>query len=303
MTQVSKQISVRILLPVILTCVASAIFAADQPTADLKSLYEGHHWFQLRDAIGKAEALPLYRGAVAAAFDQREEAEQYLGRVIAAAPASQKAAEARDILIAMQVRAGRYTQAAMNMTEQMESSSGKTAAHESGGMYDAIAKLPDMTVSYHGSPAQQYEMSDDRLSVPIVINGMRADFLLDTDSDISVISESEATRLGLPVTAGKVRVSGEAGDQENGGRIVVAKNLVTGNIEFNNVAFIVVPDGQEPFVELPAGKRGILGLPVLLGFRTLRWRPGGPIEIGFASAKEDLSRANLCFDKDDPVTL
>jgi predicted aspartyl protease len=303
MTQVSKQINLRILLPVVLACVAIASFAADQSSPDLKSLYDGHHWFQLRDAISKSDPSPLYQGAVAAAFDRRDEAEKYLEPAINIAPASQEATEARNILISIQMRAGHYTQAAGRMKEQIAARPGKPSSDDDRAMSDAFAKLPDMTVTYHDSSTQHYKMSGDSLSIPIAVNGRRADFILDSDSDISVISVSEAARLGMPVMTGKVRLGGEAEVRENDAGIVVAKNLAIGNIEFRNVAFVVVPDNQEPFVDLPAGQKGILGLPVMLGLKTLRWRRGSEIEIGFAAAAKDLSRANLCFDEGDPVAL
>lgn len=295
--------SLRILLAVIFVCVAVASLAFDQPAPDLKSLYAGHHWFQLRDAIRKPDLPPLYLGAIAAAFDQRDEAEEYLTRAIRNSPASQQAAEARNILISIQMRAGHYTQAAALMKEQMAAKPGKPSSDGDRAMYEAFAKLPNMTVTHHDSSAQHYKMSGDSLSIPIVVNGKRADFILDSDSDICVISESEAARLGLPVMTGKVRIGGEAEVRENDAGMVVAKNLVIGNIEFSNVAFVVVADNQEPFVDLPAGQKGILGLPVMLGLETLRWRRGGDIEIGFAPGAKDLSRANLCFDQDDPVAL
>ena len=48
--------------------------AAETARQELDALYVGHHWFQLRDAIVNAEAPELYQGAVAAAFDQRDQA-------------------------------------------------------------------------------------------------------------------------------------------------------------------------------------------------------------------------------------
>ena len=75
-----------------------------------------------------------------------------------------------------------------------------------------------------------------------------------------------------------------------------------GNFHFKNVAFFIVRDDQEPFVDFPAGKRGIIGMPVILALQTLRWRHDGKIEIGFASPTRDLSRANICFNNEDPVT-
>lgn len=47
----------------------SASFAAGGRDPDLRSLYETHQWFRLRDAVRETKAPAFYRGAVACAFD------------------------------------------------------------------------------------------------------------------------------------------------------------------------------------------------------------------------------------------
>ena len=54
--------------------------AGDKPT--LKQLYDQHRWFELRDAIQDHDAPPLYRGAVASAFNHAKEAEKYFNEAI-----------------------------------------------------------------------------------------------------------------------------------------------------------------------------------------------------------------------------
>ena len=45
-----------------------------------KVLYDQHRWFELRDAIQEQPVSPLYKGAVAAAFNDRKNAEENLDR-------------------------------------------------------------------------------------------------------------------------------------------------------------------------------------------------------------------------------
>ena len=99
-----------------------------------------------------------------------------------------------------------------------------------------------------------------------------------------------------------MKLVGVTGDATGGARMAVAKNFVIGNFHFQNVAFFVVRDDQEPFVDFPAGKRGIIGIPVILALETLRWRHDGTIDIGFSSSTRNLGRANVCFNNEDPVT-
>lgn len=291
---------VRVLLAPTIIFVVAAAFAKDQPV-DLKSLYESHRWFQLRDAIAGAKAPALYQGAVAAAFDEREAAATHLQRAITAAPDSHDASEARDLLIHLYMRAGQYSKAVAIKREQI-AHIGKTAAENDRAALALLSQLPDMVVTSRGASKLQYEMRGANLSVPVSINDKPANLVLDTDANMSALSESEAKRLDMLILDGSVAVVGVTGETKPGGRMAVAKDFTIGNFHFRNVAFFIVGDDQEPFVDFPAGKRGIIGMPVILALQTMRWRRGGAMEIGFASPARDLSRANICFNNEDPVT-
>lgn len=291
----------RVFLPLIIIFSVAAAFATDQP-ADLKSLHEGHHWFQLRDAIVNAKAPELYQGAVAAAFDQRDEAVQHLQRAISSAPQSPEAVEARELLLHLYLRTSQYSKAVSIMKEQVAARVGKPATDGERSSIALLSQLPDMTVTARGKSTLHYEMRGASLSVPVSINEKQANFLLDSDANLSAISESEANRLGMSILEGAVKLVGVTGESTGGARMAVAKDFVIGNFHIKNVAFFLVRDDQEPFVDFPAGKRGIIGMPVILALQTLLWRRDGNIEIGFASSSRDLSRANICFDNEDPVT-
>jgi predicted aspartyl protease len=267
----------------------------------LRSLYDGHHWFQLRDAVSKTESRRIYQGAVAPAFNQRDEAEICLQRAIAATSASDESAAARELLIHLYMRAGQYSKAVARMKEQIASKSGKPPSSGDQAMLAVISQLPDQITASRGASTLRYEMRGASLSVTLNINGKPVNFLLDSDSNMSVISESEASRLGISVIQGDVSVAGVTATAGSGARIAVAKELFVGSIRFKNVAFLVLRDDQDPFVDWPAGTRGILGLPVMLALETLRWRPHGTIDIGFTPSTTNLSRANICFDSDDPI--
>jgi predicted aspartyl protease len=291
----------RVSLPLAIILSVAATFAADQPV-DLKSLYEGRHWFQLRDAISNAKAPELYQGAVAAAFDQRGEAVAHLQRVITSAPQSLEALEARELLVHLYMRVGQYSNAVSIKKEQIAARAGKPTTEGDRAALALLSQLPDMAVTARGASTLQYEMRGANLSVPISINDKLANFVLDTDANMSTLSESEAKRLGMLILDGTVAVVGVTGETKAGGRMAVARDLTIGNFHFKNVAFFIIGDDQEPFVDFPAGKRGIIGIPVILALQTLRWRHEGKIEIGFASPARDLSRANICFNNEDPVT-
>ncbi len=87
-----------------------------------------------------------------------------------------------------------------------------------------------------------------------------------------------------------------------GARIAVVKKFIVGGLHLENVAFTVLPDAQEPFVDMPEGQRGILGIPVLIAMQTFRWDPKGTFAFGFKPEPKDLPASNLAFDGIMPVT-
>jgi hypothetical protein len=83
--------------------------------------------------------------------------------------------------------------------------------------------------------------------------------------------------------------------------MAVAKEVRIGGMVFRNVSFGVLPDSKEPFSQLPPGRRGIIGIPLIVGMRTLHWIRNGNLEIGQASKAFDLAGSNLYFDDDHLV--
>lgn len=52
---------------------------------------------------------------------------------------------------------------------------------------------------------------------------------------------------------------------------------------------------------MPAGRRGLIGIPIILGLRTLRWSQDGAVEIAMKSAPANPIGSNLFFDEDHLV--
>jgi hypothetical protein len=79
-------------------------------------------------------------------------------------------------------------------------------------------------------------------------------------------------------------------------QVASADDFAVGNFRFKNVAFIVFPDGQEPFNEMPEGERGIIGLPTLLAFRNFSWGPDGIFEFDILQSR-NMPEPNVSFDE------
>lgn len=282
----------------------SVCSADDLGAPDLKTLYDAHQWFQLRDAMrtkpGPAPA--FYQAVLANAFNDPTRAETLLRAVIHANPQSDDTAAAWQGLEDVFFRSGRYQHALMVTNQELRSEPNDAGLKGDRATLEAFPE--DQSTVERKFSRLGYTTIDGGVFIPVSINGKLGDYAMDTDANMSVLSESEAGRLGLSVrdaTHDVPKLRGAAGVQA-GYRNAVADELIVGKVRINHVAFIVLPDNQKPFADLPPSKRGILGIPVLLAFQTIRWTADGTFEIAFPSGPRDIARSNLCFDGSDPIT-
>lgn len=276
-------------------------FAQNGPT--LRPLYDSHQWFELRDAMQGSSDPLLYRAALAYAFNNFRNAQDLLRRVIDADPKSQNAADARQKLEDIYERNGQYGRLLGLIDEELAANPDDAGLKTDRATIAPFAR--DQITAQRKFSKIRYSIVDGGVSVPLSINGKSANFDIDTDMNISMLSESEAARLGLPVHNAEPnarKYTGAAAAQAPY-RTADADELTIGNVQLAHVAFIVVPDSEKPFVDLPPGKQGILGIPVLLALRAIRWTDRGFMEIGFEPKPTHIATSNICFDGMDPVTL
>ena len=139
-------------------------------------------------------------------------------------------------------------------------------------------------------------MKGGNLFIPVEVNGKSANYIVDTGANFSLIGEAEAKRLGLIIhESGGAKMGDSAGTNVDV-RIAVADHLTVGSIRLSNVIFFVARDDQQPFIDLPSGERGVLGMPVFLAVQTLRWKKEGTFEVGFAPGSRNSPISNICFE-------
>jgi hypothetical protein len=114
------------------------------------------------------------------------------------------------------------------------------------------------------------------------------------------MSESEAKRLGLEIhdTSGTL---GTGTGVRVGFRTAVAPEVTVGATHYGNVSFAIFRDDQEPWSDLASGRRGLIGIPIILGLHSLRWAQNGTVEIGMKSGPLDARNSNMFFDDDHLV--
>jgi predicted aspartyl protease len=271
-----------------------------QTMESLRQLFESGKVFELRDAVQHADAPLFYRGAVEASLNKIEQAQTDLYKVIQADPHSKDAYQAHDVLCNMYERNGLYREALRELEAELAERPNAKDLQNALPLIQVLAKAPDMAVAKR-RPSTVHRTASDYL-LPFKLNGKDDSFPFDTGAGISVMSDREAAHLGLTAEAVSGKIGDSSGNDISGFRIAVAKDLVIGGLHLKNVPFMVIPDTNEPFVELPPneGNRGLIGLPVLLAMQTLRWQPKGDFEFGFPSeATGQLS--NLLFHETNPV--
>lgn len=158
--------------------------------------------------------------------------------------------------------------------------------------------LPNQIIESSSPSTLKHEPGS--IFIPLSINGGSATYFFDTGAWISCVSESEARRLHLAIRSTFGTLGQSAGSQV-GFRTAVATDVIIGETHFKEVSFAVFPDNQEPWVDLPVGRKGIIGMPMLVGLGTIRWRKVGNIELAEESQPFNIRDANLIFDNDHLV--
>ncbi|MBV9406964.1 MAG: retroviral-like aspartic protease family protein [Acidobacteriaceae bacterium] len=256
-----------------------------QASPDLKQLYDRHEWFLLRDALTRDPSAPaLYRGAVAAAFNNVAEAQQLLKAVMDKGSDSE-ADDANKWLMYLYVRTGQYQKAA-------------ALTDDDTGMVRMLRQLPDQSINDFAPITVPAKISNRQLFFPASISGKPIEFFLDSDANFSFMSEAQARNLGLAVHDSAASVHGVTG-KDTAFRVAVADQLAIGAAQLTHVAFLVLPDSSEVFRSAPLSRQGALGIPVLTALRSIRFVKQGTLEIGATRAQNDTP--NLCFDGFDPV--
>lgn len=276
---------------------SSAVKDAPQTSAgkrpvDLKALYEAHDWFALRDAIQKAEAPALYRGAVEAAFNESGAAAKDLRKAITDSPKSEVAFEAHEMLAGIFFREAQCKEF-MTQARAMALLRPDDHSEDAGRIFCGAVRNIDQTVVQDSGASSLLQMRD-KYMLPVTINEKEGYYGFDSGSSVSTMSESEARRLGLVSKA--AGTGGGAALRGVAIRAVVVPRLTIDHLTLSDVAFAVFSDKQEPFADLPEGQRGILGLPVLLAMKSFAWTRTGGFEIHPVSESGDLAQRNLCLD-------
>lgn len=258
--------------------------------------------FVLKNAVASGTVSAFCRGVLSADEGKRALAELDLKAIIQSRPHSKEAYRAHSTLLSLYFRNGLYGQAERQLEQMLAEEPTRQDTQAIRSLLSALSKVPDPVVFVRKSSSVQTYHADGNLHIPITINGKLARYIVDTGANISLMSESEAKRLGLEVWNSSSRLTGISGARTSAVRVTDVKDLAIGETHIRNVAFVVIPDSQEPFVDLPEGQRGILGIPVLLALGSFRMNTDGTMTIAPPTKKTAADRVPLAFVGLNPVT-
>ena len=174
-------------------------------------------------------------------------------------------------------RTGRYADARRLIDALLKTGQGEHLR----SLHGMLAGWPNMRVRH--APASFACEVRDGLVLPIAVNGKPVNWLADTGAGVTMVSALEAARLGLELRDWNHQALDLAGNAI-AARAAVARRLVIGRTQFQDVPLLVTSPEREPFADWAPGRQGILGLPLVIGLGALRWTRAGMCHTGSRAA-------------------
>ncbi|MFN4000402.1 aspartyl protease family protein [Algoriphagus sp.] len=138
----------------------------------------------------------------------------------------------------------------------------------------------------------------NHLMTPVKSNGVSENFIFDTGANLSTIVESQAKKMNLTMIEQHVDV-GSSTQINVQSKLAVADSLYVGDILFENVVFLVMPDEQLTFPEINYQIHGIIGFPVIHQLAEVHLHKDGSISIPTTQKESKLK--NMFFEGLNPV--
>ncbi len=193
-----------------------------------------------------------------------------------------------------------YARLARNFADGMTPAELRRASREAG-RWELLRGAPAQQVS--GASAFTIQTVRDPaglLEAPVTIAGRRLWMILDTGANLSVISRSNAERLGLKLSGRETTITGNAPVQVPAHTAVIPQ-LRFGTAEFRNVAVLVLDDSELEVPQLHYHIPGSLGFPVLSALGQVTFFADGRFGAGMPANGAVAPTDNLFLEKLTPV--
>jgi hypothetical protein len=128
-------------------------------------------------------------------------AERLLTEAIRMAPTVAAANEARGKLTMLYLRLGRSSDAGREIDAVLKTEP-RSDIQNVRAVFGAYTNRPNFKVTSHDPGTIKCEVENRGVHVPLAVNGKDVTWLLDTGANVTVISDAEATMLGIPLDTG-----------------------------------------------------------------------------------------------------
>jgi predicted aspartyl protease len=279
--------------------------------ANLEELYKNRQYFELREAVeAKSKVAPanylFYRAVVANRFNDPKGSIGYLRKFLKQPSDSKFAKEGYEILADNYVKTYQYAKAAetyrylQEKYKSPEDASAEAAYANLAGLWGALGDAPAQTVTVKTDSVIQGTRDKARLlNVPVEISGQKMDFVFDTGANLSTMTVSTASKLGLKIIESNVTI-GSSTENKVKSKLAVAPELRLGNIVVRNAVFLVLEDASLSFPQINYQINAILGFPVMLGFGRMTLTKDDKIAVPVRKGTATLA-SNMLLDGLMPV--
>ena len=203
--------------------------------------------------------------------------------------------KARTALIYLEMRQGRYREALGWVDASLRDNPSDANLTNLAVLLRPLSAWPAQKVIRVLPSRSTYSIHDGNLFLPIRAGVHEGRFLLDTGANFSLISATEATRIGLHLPQTDPARIGDSSGQGIAVRVAVADRFEMAGVSLENVVFLVIDDTQPPFSSLPLGQRGVIGLPVIVAMNRFAWDDAGGFSTLLPAPEHPQCVANLRY--------
>lgn len=310
-----KKLQLIIVLGIILTFSSCSTKTTDKEIdSNLNKLLEQKNYFKLAELLAKTEdklaedrAL-YYKAFIAQAFGKQKESNQYIETIF-----EKYRKQFNDTLIVtlLDLQAANFLyshnykksseiyKTILSRYPKIVDSADIVNYTNVANLFGTFSNTKPQIMHKHGLVhIASHRNKFNHLMVPTKSNGVTADFIFDTGANLSTICESLAKKMGFTIFEQNIAI-GSSTKTNVKSKLAVADSLYVGDILFENVTFIVMPDEQLTFAEIDYQIKGIIGFPIIHQLEEVRLNKNGSITVPSEAGKSSLK--NMVMDGLNPV--
>lgn len=285
-------------------CLLACVSLTAGDLKQLRELFDNDRFFELRRALQQpgwddSETL-FYRGALACRFGRDADGVELLRRFLQTQRDSEIAYQAYEEMCPALIRLGRYREYVEARDAALRLTAPENRDENTRNLVASFIDVPPVTAEIgQASPVKARRNRGGGWNVPVELNGTPAELDFDTGANFSMISESDAKRMGLSIMDSTSHLNGGSGGQPNV-RVAVAHDLRIGAAHIHNVVFLVLADQALYVAPLHTSIPAIMGIPVMRALGRIGIAGDGTLRMEQPHTRS-IRGPNLFFDGLQPV--